>query len=68
VKWPRNGFVEMGFFERKMEMEMEMGWRIEERVRRRSREAVERIFSEERGESWRKKRKMREREKRNNKQ
>ena len=56
----------VGFFERKMEMEM--GWRVEERVGRGSREAVERIFSEERGESWRKKRKMREKEKRNNKQ
>jgi hypothetical protein len=27
MKWSRNGFVEMGFFER--EMEMEMGWRVE---------------------------------------
>ena len=44
-----------------------MGWRVEERVGRGSREAAERISSEERGESWRKKRKMRERVKRNNK-
>ena len=39
----------VGFFERKMEMEM--GWKVEERVGRGSREVVERIFSEERGES-----------------
>jgi hypothetical protein len=49
-------------------MEMEMGWRVEERVGKGSREVVKRIFSEERGESWRKKCKMRESKKRNNKQ
>ena len=57
--------MEIGFFER--EMEMEMGWRVEERVGKGSREVVKRIFSEERGESRRKKCKMRERKKRNNK-
>ena len=39
--------MEIGFFER--EMEMEMGWRVEERVGKGSREVVKRIFSEERG-------------------
>jgi hypothetical protein len=27
MKWPRNGFVEIDFFER--EMKMETGWRVE---------------------------------------
>jgi hypothetical protein len=48
MKWPRNGFVEMGFFER--EMEMEMGWRVEQRVGRGSQEQLPRASTEERGE------------------
>jgi hypothetical protein len=48
MKWQRNGFVEMGFFER--EMEMEMGWRVEQRVGRGSQEQLLRASTEERGE------------------
>jgi hypothetical protein len=58
MKWPRNGFVEMGFFER--EMEMEMGWRVEQRVGRGSQEQLPRGSTEERGERAGEKRRKKE--------
>ena len=48
MKWPRNRFVEMGFFER--EMEMETGWKVEQLVGRGSQEQLPRASTEERGE------------------